>query len=405
MIFKIAWRNIWRNKRRTLITAASIFFAVLFSVATYSFNRGIFDNIINSAVNSFVGFAQIHQKGYWDDQSINNSFELSRENKEKIMALSEVKGVIPRLESFALASFGKNTKSSMVVGIDPEAENNLSGLSEKVVEGEYLQAEDQALLVSEGLANKLRMTIGDTLILISQGYRGVNAAQMYPIKGIVSFGSPEMNQRLVYMPLATAQYFYGATNLITSAVLNIDNKVDAARVMPKLRNSIDTAQYEVMGWEKLMPEIVEMRDLKSSGNVVTIFILYLIVSFGVFGTILMMTKEREYEFGILLSIGMKRGQLALAIWLETILLALLGVVIGIVLSYGLMYYLKINPIVVTGDMAETYAKFGIAATLPPSTDWDIFAVQGFVVLVISTLIALYPAYKIWKMKPVEAMRG
>jgi ABC-type antimicrobial peptide transport system permease subunit len=130
----------------------------------------------------------------------------------------------------------------------------------------------------------------------------------------------------------------------------------------------------------------------------------LIVSFGIFGVILMMTKERQHEFGVLLSIGMKRHQLALITWLETLFLGVLGVLIGIGVSYGLMYYLSVNPIVVTGDMAATYAKFGIEPLLPASVDADLFYKQALIVGVITTLMALYPCLSIWRMQPVDAMR-
>ncbi|BDS13828.1 ABC transporter permease [Aureispira anguillae] len=406
MILKIAWRNIWRNKRRTAITAASIFFAVLLAVATNSMNRGIFDKMINDSVSFYSGFAQVVQKGYWDDRSLDHSFELTASLRTQLMETKGINEVVPRLESFALASFGKITKSAMVIGIDPTKEDDLTGLKKRVKQGEYLNLEDQAVLISEGLAEKLKLTISDTIVLISQGYRGVNAAGKYPIKGIVSFGSPDLNSKMIYMPLAAAQWFYGTNQMITSAVLTIDNRTIADKVLKELTHTIDTAvTYEIMGWKEMMPDLMEMKDLKESSNMITVFILYFIVSFGIFGTILMMTKERQYEFGILLSIGMKRSQLALTTWMETLLLGFLGAMLGIVISYGLMYYLSVNPIVVTGDMAETYAKFGIEAKLPASVDLDLFYMQGIIVMIITTVLALYPCLKIWRMKPIDAMRA
>jgi len=405
MIFKIAWRNIWRNKRRTGITAASIFFAVLFSVTADSFNRGIFDGMIDDTVSFYIGYVQVLKKDYWEERSLDKSLVLSKELEAKLKNTKGVNDVVPRLESFALASYGKITKSSMVVGIAPEKENTLTGLKKRVVKGAYLADGDQSVMISEGLAEKLKLGVNDTIVLISQGYHGVNAAGKYPVKGIVSFGSPELNSRLIYMPLATAQWFYGADGLITSAVLDIDSKEAATKAVKELGESLDLNDFEVKDWKSMMPELMELRDLKRSSGKIMDMILYLIVSFGIFGTILMMTKERQYEFGILVSIGMKRRTLAMTTWLETIFLGFLGAMIGIVISYALMYYIMLNPIVVTGEMAETYEKFGLDPVLGTSVAWDIFAKQAVLVFFITSFLALYPLFKIWRMKPVEAMRA
>lgn len=406
MIFKIAWRNIGRNKRRTLITAASIFFAVLFSVFTTSLNRGIFGHMIDSSVSSYVGFVQILQKEYWEERTLDKTIELTEELHSKIMATKAVKGFVPRLESFALANHKKASKSSMVIGIDPEKENALTKLKDRVKKGEYLKNGDESVLIGDGLAAKLKLDVGDTIVLIGQGYRGANAAGKYAIKGLVHFGSPELNASVVYMPLAAAQWFYAAENLITSLVLDLDDKKFCNQVVASLNQRLDTANtYEIKSWEQMIPDLVEMKEMKEGSNFLMVLILYFIVSFGIFGTILMMTKERQYEFGVLLSIGMARKKLAFATWIETIMLGLLGAVFGILISYALMYYLMVNPIQVTGDLAKTYEQFGIEAVLPTSTDWDIFYTQALIVLIVTGVLALYPCFKIWKMKPIDSMRG
>lgn len=405
MILKIAWRNVWRNKRRTLITAAAIFFAVLFSVVAESFNRGIFDGMIDNTVRFYSGYGQVLKKGYWEERTLDKSFELSDSLSQQLLSIDGVDQLVPRLESFALASYGKITKSSMLVGIDPSKENQLTGLSKRVVKGTYLKADDQAILISEGLANKFKLDIQDTLVLISQGYHGVNAAGKYPVKGIVSFGSPELNATMVFLPLATAQWFYGAEGLLSTLVLDIENKSTAERAVAELKKTLNADDYELKDWKQMMPEIIEMKALKESSNKIMLLVLYLIVSFGIFGVIVMMTKERQYEFAVLLSIGMQRRTLSMITWLETVLLGVFGALIGIVASYAMMYYILLNPIKVTGDMAVAYEKFGIEPILLTSVDLDIFANQAITVFVITSLIALYPLNKIWKMKPVDAMRS
>ncbi|MBV6655421.1 MAG: ABC transporter permease, partial [Mameliella sp.] len=297
MLFTLAWRNIWRNRRRTFITAASILFAVLFASFMDSLQRGAWDNMISNVVNYYFGYVQAHQNGYWEEQSIDKAFPLV-DSLSKIEAIQEVEAVLPRLESFALAAAGETTAGVLVAGIRPEVEHKMTDLKNRLVEGEYLGNEDEAVLVASGVAEKLGLALGDTLVLISQGYHGVNAAGKYPIKGMVSFGSPELNKQMVYLPLPAAQYFYGASGLVTSLTLQLGGQKDIPTVTSALYNQLDTNAYEVMDWEALLPDLVQARELDTAGNVVVYFILYMIIAFGIFGTILMMSKEREYEFGV-----------------------------------------------------------------------------------------------------------
>ena len=405
MIIRLSWRNIWRNKRRTMISSASILFAVLFSVTADSFNRGVFDGMIDSVVRFYSGYVQIMQKGYWDDRSLDLTIDINDSLDIALKAYDEVLDVVPRLESVALASFGNLTKSSMIVGIDPEKENKLTQLESKITSGAYLKSQDQSVLIGEGLAQKLKLQVSDTIVLISQGYRGVNAAGLYEVKGIVSFGSPEMNNSIVYMPLASAQYFYGAESLASSLVLNVSDKYAAHKLLKSLKESDKYNEFEIKDWEEMMPELMEMKALKQQSGKIMDFILYLIVSFGIFGVILMMTKERQYEFAVLLSIGMSRSRLSLITFLESLLLGLIGVLMGVIISYFLMYYIYLNPIEVSGEMAETYEKFGIDPILRTSLDIDIFLRQAVIVMGITSFLALYPIYNIFKLNPVKAMRN
>ncbi|MCI5080091.1 MAG: ABC transporter permease [Saprospiraceae bacterium] len=404
MIFKLAWRNIWRNRRRTLITAASILFAVLFASFMEALQKGAWNNMISNVVNFYFGYVQIHEDGYWEEQSLEKSFQL----KDSMLLLPEqfpaIKAVIPRIESFALASTGEQTMGTLVVGIDPDAENQMTGLQERLTTGNYIEAQDQSVLIAEGVAENLKLGIGDTLLLISQGYHGVNAAGKYPVAGIVSFASPELNKQLVYLPLAEAQWFYGAEGMITSLALKLDNQGDIAPLMAALPAHIDTSRYEVMDWKQMMPDLLEAKALDSAGNVVVYFILYMIIGFGILGTILMMTKERMYEFGILTAIGMKRALLSISVWLEILLLAMLGSLAGILVSMPIVWYFKVNPIRFGGDYASTLEKFGFEPIFPAEFDVTIFLMQAMIVLILTAILALYPIWKIYRLKAVEAMR-
>lgn len=405
MILKLAWRNIWRNRRRTFITVASILFAVLLSSLMESLQKGAWNNMIGNVVNYYTGFAQIHSRGYWEDQVIDNAFLLGDFQRDLTADIPHVSNYLPRLESFALASTGNKTSGVLVAGMIPEKEERMSGITDRLVAGEYLEEGDEAVLVGQELAAYLKMGVGDTLILISQGYHGVNAAGKYPVRGIVRFGSPELSKQMVYMPLPAAQWFFGAQGAVTSIALHIPRQKDTKGVVRTLASTLDTTRYEVMDWEELLPELLEAKEMDSAGNYVVYFILYMVITFGIFGTILMMLKEREYEFGILVAIGMRKPKLAIITWLEIILMGLTGALAGILLAFPVVWYFRTYPIRFTGDMAATLENFGFEPIFPAEMNINIFLTQAIIVFLVTSLLAFFPWVKIRKMKVVRAMKS
>jgi ABC-type lipoprotein release transport system permease subunit len=404
MIFTLAWRNIWRNTRRTLITVSSILFAVLFASFMSALQEGAWDNMINNVVNYYYGYAQIHQQGFWDDQSIDHAFEYVDSVNQVVEKVDEVRAAVPRIESFALAAYGPSTTGVLVSGIDPPMENQMTKLRDKLVAGKYLEEDGSSVLVGKGVAERLKMGIGDTLVLISQGFRGVNAAGKYPVSGILNFPSPELNKQMVYMPLPEAQWFYGADGRVTTLALHLDDQKSTVQAVTSLQNKLREEDYEVMDWKELMPELLEAKALDSAGNVMVYIILYMIIAFGIFGTILMMVKERQFEFGILTSIGMHRRQLAGTVVLEILMLGILGSLAGILVSLPLVYYFHVNPIVLGGDYAVSMERFGFDPIFPTKWAVDIFLDQAIVVFVITLVLSIYPVVQILRLDPIKAMR-
>lgn len=407
MLLKLAWRNIWRNKRRTLITIASIFFAVLFSIFMNSFQKGAWVRMLDNIVNYYYGYAQIHQKGYWEEKTINNVLELNDELWQLPIHIDGLDEIIPRLETFALLSSGEQTSGMMIVGTNPDAENKLTQLKSRLTEGVYFEKSDKALLIAEGVKDLLKVKLGDTLVILTQGYHGANAAGKYPIKGVVHFASPDLNKRMIYLPLDEAQDLLGATSMATSLVLQLRDRDDLKDVISQLKTRLDTETYEIMDWQSMLPELVEAQKTDAAGNYIFLLVLYLIISFGIFGTILMLVKEREHEFGILLSIGMNRSLLAFSTWLEILLMALLGVILGMLAALPLVHYFKVNPIDFSEygeEMAESYEKWGFDPIFPTVMDASLFYSQAILVIIITSLLALFAIWKIYKLRPVEAMR-
>ena len=159
-----------------------------------------------------------------------------------------------------------------------------------------------------------------------------------------------------------------------------------------------------MEWSTMMPELVQTIESDRAGGFITVFILYVIIGFGIFGTILMMTTERQYEFGVLTAIGMKRGKLAFTVLVESVIIAMLGVLAGSAIAFPIVWYLNRNPIYMGDEMAEMYAEYGMDAVLPTVIDPVIFSQQAMTVLIITLVVSLYPLFKIRRLDAVKAMR-
>jgi ABC-type lipoprotein release transport system permease subunit len=382
---------------------ASIAFAVLFAIIMKSFQNGVFNNLIKNVVGYYSGYIQIHQKGYWDEQVLDNCFALDNSLIEKLKQNPQINLIVPRLETFVLISKGNSTKGCMLVGTDAVKENELTQLKNKIIKGAYFQNKEEAVILSEGLAKRINAAVNDTIVLFGQGYHGVMAAGKFKIKGIVHLASPAMNDAFVYLPLSATQYYLSAENRLTSLSLGIDNPEKMNAVVKSLQPSIGN-NYEVMPWQEMMPEIAN--HIKADGFSFYIFsgILYLIIGFGLFGTILMMTVERMYEFGMLIAIGMKKSKLKIILLGETFLITLLGVVLGMMLSMPSVIYLQERPIRFSGEIAQAYEQFGFEALFPAEFDLNIFFTQSLIVLFMALLIGLYPLWFVSGLNPVNAMK-
>ena len=403
-LFKIAWRNIWRNMRRTILTMSSIFLAAFLSLFTRSMQVGSYGNMIDNAVKLSTGYIQVHKLDYWENKSIDKTFISSEELLNSIKENEYITSIIPRLESFALTSSGKHTKGSLIFAIEPEIENAANKLSDKIIQGEYLVKGDDQIIVAEKLAEYLRVEVGDTLVLLSQGYHGVTAAAQYRVKGIFKFPIPQLNNQLIYMDLRAGQNFYAAYDRVTSYSIMISDPSELENITNSISNKIGN-EYEVMTWEQLNKALVQSIQSDNIGGIIMLGILYMVIGFGMFGTVMMMTMERRKEFAVMIAIGMQRIKLFFIISIETLLIGTVAIVISIAASLPLLSYLYHNPIPLQGDLAEAMLEFGVDPIIPFSIDAGIFINQTVTVIVIALIVILYPLSKVLKLDILKSIRS
>lgn len=399
----LAWRNLWRNKRRTIIASASIFFALFLALITRSLQYGTYYHMIDSSVRMYTGYIQIHAEGYWEERGLEKFIEVDDLFLKKIENIEDVTLVVPRIENYMLISSKEITKIASVFCISPEVEDSMTRLKRKLTAGNYLSDKDKGVLIAEGLANMLGVNVGDSVVLYGQGLYGITVAVNVPIIGIVKFALPDLNNSVVYLPLKFGQSIFEMQDKLTSISILISDPDKLEIVQAEIRKSLPDG-YEVMNWQEMMPELVQGIQLDSVFGLVMLLILYMIVAFGILGTIMMMTAERTKEFGILISVGMKKKWLMLISLLESIFISLIGAFSGLVVAMPIIAYLKNHPLVFKGELAEISLKFGVEPIIPFSARPGIFLAHTFIVLLIAMLCALYPIYYIRKLEPIKAMR-
>ena len=288
---KLAWRNIWRNKRRTLITTASIFFGVILSALMTAMQEGTYSKMIENVVRFYSGYLQVQHPEYWENRTL-DYMVTPTDSLYKTIEAANITQAFPRLESFTLISSGNHTKGAALIGIDAPEEDRLTGLSRWVKEGTYLKPGQSGALVATNIATNLEVSIGDTIVLLSQGYQGTTAAGLFPVVGILEFPAPQLNSLGVYVSLSDAQEFFSTPGMVTSVVCMMDDYTNVHAGKKTLQRALGDA-YSVMTWDEMDPVTKQMIEGDRAQGVITKAILYVLIGFGVFGTVIMMIAERR----------------------------------------------------------------------------------------------------------------
>jgi len=382
--------------------------------------------MMTQAAISQVGYMQVQGNGFWENQSLNNAIVYSSDLQEKISSVPNVKGQLARMESFALASSDDRTKGAFIGGIIPEVEDEHRGLTKKLSWGNYLKAEDPGVLIAQDLArylglinvenelifsadsleqNKIEKVtlLKDTIALIGSGYQGITAAGLFPIRGILKFPTPQENSSLIFMTLENAQAIFSpyVPNLVTSVAIDLEDSEELERTQQELQ-AVLTTDYDVLLWGEMLKEIVQSIQSDNVSGMVMLGIIYMIVGFGLLGTVLMMTIERRREMAVMISVGLQRTRLAAILTIESIILAILGVLVGIGLSYPFIYYLFLHPIPLEGELADMMTMYNMEPVIPFSMNFSIFYNQALVIFILALLIAIYPLVTAFRLKLIEA---
>jgi ABC-type lipoprotein release transport system permease subunit len=367
---------------------------------------GFYDKLIETVVESYAGYVEIHADGFWDNQNLDNSMQVDQELLDKIKSVEGVENVVQRLQTFSLISMGDKTKGAVINGINLSEEQKITDWNKKMLSGSF-DIKKNEIIIGKGIAEFFNISENDTLILYGQGYRGMMAAGKYPVKGIIDLKNPDLNKLGVFMTMESARNYVSSDDISTHIIIDKEKYYEEKKIVENLDNVLSD-NYEVMTWKETLPEIEQTITADSAGGLIMAFILYVIVVFGMFGTVLMMTEERKYEFGVLISIGMSRARLFGIILIETVILSMVGVFLAIAVTFPICYYYNINPINMATLMGEgadqMMQEMGFSPIAPMSTSLDIPLSHALVIFLFSLLISIYPAIKIAKLNPVKSMK-
>lgn len=402
MIFKLAWKNIWRNRRRTIITISAIAFAVMFAVLLRSMQLGMQEQMVDSIVDNNLGYIQIHAKGFWEEKTLDNGFYSDDIPYDEILNHPEIISIDKKLEAGALSSSGIESRGTFVMSYDQEKEIP-KRIINNIYEGVFPDPQRNEVLLGEDLADYLDVKIGDTIVYLGQGYQGATAADLFTVSGLIDLHIPELNKIISYVNMSNLQNFISAPKLLTALLIDIKNPDKVNEIKQDLEKIVGP-DYEVMTWQDMNPQLQQLIVSSDAEGWIMNFILYMIITFVMFGTVLMATQERRYELGVLLAIGMRKRKTSIMVIVENIITNMLGVIVGIIIVSPIAYYFNINPIIITGDQAELIEKMGFEAVIPFSVDPNIALVHASIVLTISIILLLYPIFIIKNLKPVEAMK-
>jgi putative ABC transport system permease protein len=404
---KMAWRNIWRNPRRTLLTLCAITFATVLLVFMLSFQFGSYETMINTSVKISTGHLQVQAEKYHEKKSIRFVISEPQAIAKILDHIPEVAAYSFRAQAFSLVSSKDRTYGVVVTGIEPQKEANVSRIKKLVYKGNYLSADgvNQALL-GKLLAKNLRVTIGDELTLLGQGQDGSIGANVVRVKGIFSSGIDEFDRSTMEIPLATFQKTFSMDGAVHEVVVIGKSLSDVSRIKAKLKTALSALHKSkpliTLDWQELMPGLRQAIEMDLVSGLIFYGLLIIVVAFSILNTFLMAIFERTKEFGVMMAMGTTPRRLTKMLLIESMAMTLIGIIAGIGIGIGVTYYFQIHGIDFSGG-SELLSQFGITGRMYPKLSLLSVSIGPFMVLFFTFIAALYPALKIRRLRPVEAM--
>ncbi len=404
-----AWRNIWRNPRRSILTMSAVAFAAVVLVFMLSWQFGAYETMISSAVSLHTGHIQVQAEGYNEKPDMGRVVQRPGKVAEILGGIQGVKGYTNRAGAFSLVSSQDRTYASLVLGIDPVKEPGVSRLDALVRRGSFLEPGDaERAVLGRLLARRLKIREGDEIVLLGRGRDGSIAASAVSVKGILGSGQDDFDRSTLLIPLEAFQEIYSMRGAVHQVVALGEDLDPVPRIKQEL--SLELAAHEdlkglaVLDWKELMPGLVEGIKMDMVSGFVFYVILIVVVAFSIMNTFLMSVMERKREFGVLLALGSRPGRLARMVLMECGLMTGLGIAAGIMAGAAVTLWFQSHGLALPGA-SELLGQFGLPDRMHPELSFMSVFVGAGVVFAVTSLAIVYPAARILRLRPAGALAG
>jgi len=401
-MFKIAFRNIFRQKRRTILTMLTMFGGFVLSALSIGYADGSYSYIIDLFTHNRLGQVQVHKGNYLDRPSLYKTIEDYQSVGDTITGVQRVESWAPRLFSAGLASLGDQTAGVQVVGINPDQENTATNFSKKVIKGRYLsQKPNHEVMLGKGLAKLLNADVGDTTVILSQAADGSIANDLYKVVGITDRGDQMENRTAYYLNLQDAQDLFVLPDQVHEIIVMADNIHHLDRLATTIGNTLENKSLEVKPWMEFAKTFYQTMQADIQGMWIMLFVIILIVAIGVLNTVLMSILERTREYGVLRAMGTRPFEIFRMVIYEVTIMAVISILIATVVSIGINYYFGINGIALPSsiDWGGMQVSHLYTAASPRSV-----YIPAITVIITSLIVSSFPAIKAARIAPAQAMR-
>jgi len=398
---RMAWRNLWRNHRRTLIMLLAIAVGVWAMIFMTALMRGMVDQMIEDGIDSLPGFVQMHHPAYRDDPSVENSLPEPGPALHEALQSNEVTGWTSRVRVPAMISSERDSRGVTLLGVDPDGEVALGFDPESIVDGRFLQGpDDKGLVIGRKLLDRLETDLGKRVVVMSQDPENNIADRGFRIVGVYKAKLAALEEMYIYTGRSTVQSLLNIKGRVSEVAITGQDYREVDHLYELVKNAAG-ADVQVQPWTELDTYLGLMLGVMDGFVLVWVIVIFMALSFGLVNTLMMAVFERVREFGLMQALGMKPSAIRFQVLMESVMLLALGLLAGNLLAVGSI--LPIQDGIDLSMVAEGMEMMGVSSVLYPAlTLKDIF-LANIVVIVLGILTSLLPAWRASQYSPVEAI--